>query len=172
MSLDRNTHQGWYAERYVSALAAAAGLTVAKSEPDVTGDDYTIAFKGLLGGMKHPKIDVQVKSWSESQKHNADGCWQYPMKAAHFNNLAGSNYSLPRYLILVVVPNDWTDYALATPHELRLRYAAYWASLQDREEVDVAVRKTVRVPVPVANLLTMHTLRALLDPGSPIRARG
>jgi hypothetical protein len=64
MGLDRNQHQGLFGESFVRVLASAAGLIVARAELDVTGEDLTISYKGVLGHTRHPKIGVQVKSWS------------------------------------------------------------------------------------------------------------
>jgi hypothetical protein len=62
MGLDPNQHQRLFGESFVRALASAAGLIVSRAELDVTGDDFTISYKGVLGNTRHPKSDVQVKS--------------------------------------------------------------------------------------------------------------
>jgi hypothetical protein len=66
------------------------------------GEDFTITGKGVVAGKRHPKIDVQIKSWSNPAGKGVD--WGYPMRVEHFNELAGEDYSLPRFLIVVIVP--------------------------------------------------------------------
>lgn len=171
MVLNRNTHQGMFGELFFAVLASAAGLSLAKNFPDEDGSDFTVTLKGEHRGSMHPKVDVQVKSWTHrkaTQKFK-NGLWHYRMKAKHFNNLAGTNFSLRRFLILVVVPDEWANYATTSPDAVRLQYAAYWMSLRDRDRVDSAKQATVAVPVPVANQLTVPALRDLVIPQHPAR---
>jgi Domain of unknown function (DUF4365) len=162
--LERNQHQGLYGESFVRVLASAAGLTVARADLDITGDDFTISRKGVLGGTRHPKIDVQVKSWSRRRAEYRDGHWRYSMKASHFNELAGTDFPLPRYLILVIVPDSWPDYTSTNPDSVVLRHAAYWMALHDRDRVDQTSTVKVAVQVPIENLLTADALQALMVP--------
>lgn len=169
MGLDPNQHQGLFGESFVRVLASAAGLIVARAELDVTGDDFTISHKGLLGDTRHPKIDVQVKSWSRRRAVWKEGHWRYTMKAKHFNELAGTGFALPRFLVLVIVPDDCADYATTRHDVVELKHAAYWLSLQDRQPVDGAPDRKIPVDVPGTNRLTVDALRALLTPGAPAR---
>lgn len=163
MALDPNQHQGVFGEAFVAVLATAAGLTVSRPYPDVTGEDFTLGHKGRLVGRRHPKIDVQVKSWSRSQATWRDGVWKYRMQANHFNDLADSALPLRRYLFLVIVPADATQYAVGGEGQLILSHAAYWVHLQGRDLVDPSVQATVSVDVPATNLLTVDSLRDLIE---------
>ena len=167
MGLDRNQHQGLFGESFVRVLASAAGLIVSRAELDVAGEDFTISHKGVLGATRHPKIDVQVKSWSHQCAVRRDGHWKYRMRARHFNELAGTDFALPRFLVLVIVPADCADYATTRHDVVELKHAAYWLSLQDRQPVNGAPDATVPVDVPEANLLTVEALRALMTPDGP-----
>lgn len=169
VGLDPNQHQGLFGESFVRVLASAAGLIVARAELDVTGDDFTISHKGMLGSTRHPKVDVQVKSWSRRRAVWEGGHWKYQMRARHFNELAGRNFALPRFLVLVIVPDDSADYAITRADTVELKHAAYWLSLQDHQQVHTAPDTKVAVDVPGTNLLTVDSLRALLAPGAPAR---
>lgn len=162
MGLDPNQHQGLFGESFVRVLASAAGLIVSRAELDVTGDDFTISHKGVLGRVRHPKIELQVKSWSRRRAVWQGGHWQYQLRARHFNELAGADFALPRFLVLVIVPDDWTDYATVSPDSVHLKYAAYWRSLRDDKRVTVDPDTKVPVHVPRANLLTVDALRAMM----------
>lgn len=150
-------------------LASAAGLTVARAEPDVTGDDFTIGHKGVVGNIRHPKIDVQVKSGSRPGADCKDGHWKYRMQAKHFNELAGTDFVLPRFLVLVIVPGHSADYATASHDVLVLKHAAFWLSLEDRQPVNRAPDTKVPVDVPIDNLLTVDVLRTLMAPADSAR---
>lgn len=169
VGLDPNQHQGYFGESFVRVLASAAGLIVAKADIDVTGDDFTISHKGTIGRTRHPKIDVQVKTWSRRRAVWRDQHWNYALKAQHFNELAGTDFPLYRYLFLVIVPDDWADYATVGSDSVHLKYAGYWQSLRDLDRVDVAPDTKVPVRVPDANLLTVDALRALMAPAVPAR---
>lgn len=160
--MNRNVHQGSYGEGLVYALAAAAGLTASRPHLDVDGVDWLIARPGASGTIRSPKIEVQVKTWSqagETVEH-----WQGRLDANHFNALAGAGFMVPRFLVAVVVPTDAADYADCDPARLALRHAAYWLSLADHDVLPSgdADRTRVQVRVPKRNLLTVATLTALV----------
>lgn len=161
LSLERNVHQGHFGEHFTRVLAAAAGLTVSKPDPDYGGIDLRIGYPGTFGKLRHPSIDVQIKSWSRpegTEKH-----WSYPgLSQTQFNELAGP-FRCPRFLILVVVPFDAAEYAHADHDFLRLSRAAYWASFHDHDIIEAASNdKRHRVHIPRDNLVTTKTLRDLL----------
>lgn len=63
-----------------------------------------IASPGTMGTVRSPKIEVQVKTWSRPAD-DAES-WVYRLKRRHFNALAGPGFIVPRYLIVVFVPED------------------------------------------------------------------
>jgi hypothetical protein len=169
-SLDRNHHQGWYGECFVRALAAAAGLRVAKPEPDVDGIDFH--FSWISRGYDDYTIArVQVKSWSTPRE--SDQGWRFRLSETHFNALAGDT-AIPVYLFLVVVPPKAQDYTRADHDWLRLGRAGYWVSLAHRPRI-ATPRPNQHVPVyvPKQNLLSVESLTALCEgPAGPARLTG
>ncbi|WP_280265624.1 DUF4365 domain-containing protein [Nocardia wallacei] len=159
--LDRNQHQGHYGEAFVQALAAAAGLQVAKPQPDCTGVDLQLTVPSEYNG-DFPQIQVQVKSWSVPKER--DDSWRYhKLNEMQFDALAGRRI-WPRYLFLVVVPGHSDEYAVASTSSLALAHAAYWVSLADEPRLEHPSRDRHRtVSVPKGNLLTVRTLQALFD---------
>jgi hypothetical protein len=155
--LDQRTHQGYYGEAFVRVLAASAGLVVSRADLDVTGEDFTIGLPGLRGTLRHPRIEVQVKSWCRPS--GSASSWRYRMRIEHFNELAGDRFYLPRYLFLVVVPDDVRKYTSVAADALQLHHAGYWASFADQAPVTGA--RTTTVDVPRKNLLNAATLRSL-----------
>lgn len=143
-------------------LAASAGLVVSRPDVDATGEDFVIGCPGFRGSTRHPKIEVQVKSWSNPAGN--DQFWRYRMKATHYNEIAGNDFYLPRFLFVIIVPTEASLYAKAESDALRLYYAGYWASFRDQQ--CVAGVQTVTVDVPKRNLLTAESLRSLF-PGEP-----
>jgi hypothetical protein len=172
MELNRNQHQGLFGESYIQVLASAAGLTVARKNLDVDGVDFTIGYVGDLGSMRHPEIQVQVKTWAHRSAVWRDGGWKYRLRAKHFNELAGRRFMLPRFLVLVVVPDEWTDYAVVREGVTELSHCAYWRSVLDHDPVNLDPAAMIPVDVPGANLLTVEALLALMKPDTPARREG
>lgn len=165
MCLDQNNWQGWYGDSFVQVLAAAAGLTASKQQPDCTGIDFQITTTHLVQD-DYPQIQAQVKSWSAPKITN--GFWSYRgLTEKRFNALAGGNWRIPRLLFLVVVPHDGS-YARADDHMLRLSHAAYWISLGDVGKIaQPSCERRVQVLIPMSNLLTVETLTDLCEHRHP-----
>jgi hypothetical protein len=161
--LDQRTRQGYYGESFVRVLAASAGLVVSRADLDVTGEDFTVGYPGQLGSLRHPKIEVQIKSWSRPQGDVTN--WRYRMRADHYNELAGGMFYLPRFLFLVIVPDDPDRYTTVSDDALCLHRAGYWASFVKKPQVNGA--QSLTVDVPRRNLLTPASLRGLFTTTIP-----
>jgi hypothetical protein len=157
-----HNHQGDFGEQFVRALATAANLNVSNSR-DRLGIDWELTYPGRGGTRKFPQIQVQVKCWSKPK--GAGESWRYPLRVQNYNLLSGRDYYHPRFLFLVVVPEDSDEWVEATHEGLLLRHAAYWACFHDHDEL-TGKKKDDRltVSVPKANLLTTETLHGLFGP--------
>ncbi|GIE33950.1 hypothetical protein Ait01nite_069950 [Actinoplanes italicus] len=162
MSYGKYNHQGYFGECFVRVLASAAGLIAGQQDVDHTGVDFSIDFPGTRGTVRFPKIEAQVKSWSSPK--GTDQHWHYPMDVNHYNSLAGEGFAVSRYLFLIIVPSDTSQYAQVDETAMRLSHCGYWASLRDSPVIDQGVQRHVTVHVPKRNLLTVKGLRSLLDP--------
>jgi hypothetical protein len=160
MRYGRYNHQGYFAECFVRTLASAAGLIAGELDVDVTGVDFYINLPGARGTTRYPKIEVQVKSWC-NPRGDAES-WRYPMEVRHFNDLAGDQFEVRRFLFLVIVPSESVHYAAVETEALQLRHCGYWASLADREPLDELVQRRTTVHVPKQNMLTVPALQALM----------
>jgi hypothetical protein len=78
--------------------------------------------------------------------------------------LVDPGFTLPRFLFVVIVPDEWAEYAVNEVGKLVLRHCAYWVSLSHLDVVDPAEKGSVTVDVPIANLLTVDSLHALVHP--------
>jgi hypothetical protein len=161
LPIDANTHQGYFAEALVAAIAAAAGLDVMFPRLG-HGIDLNIYQPGPKGSATSKQMTLQVKSWSTGTL-NDDGTFHYPLEVPAYNFLAGGGHDVRHYLAMCIVPASSDLYADVTDTQALLRHAAYWLSLRD-ETPDVTLnplsRKTVRIPK--AHLLTPDTITHLL----------
>ena len=123
MALQVNVHQGLHGEGFIYAMACAAGFTAAKMSVDVDGVDWLIAYPGPKGTTRSPKIEMQVKTWSNPVL--VDGFYKYRIKIQHYNHLAGPGFQLPRFLALVIVPSDPGQYAVCDYENMKLGMSAY-----------------------------------------------
>lgn len=164
--LDARNHQGKFGQDYIRVLASAAGLLVYTPDLDYNGVDLLIRWPGRVGAAASPAIDVQVKSWSSPRRsaaaYNFNG-----LNEKQFNKLAGQ-FTVPRYLFLVVVPRSVAAYSEVLTDGMLLRYQAFYVSLRSEDPVKEPSGKRRRVvQVPIANVLTAGTLRTLMHHGLP-----
>lgn len=163
MPLDPNGHQGLYGEAYLYTLASAAGLLTSRMNLDRDGVDWQFAHPGPRGTKRSPKLEVQVKSCSAPEREGDH--WKYRLKARHFNNIAGPGFDVPRFLALVVVPQQADLYAQCDTHAMKLSHAAYWASFANEPlaPADSTSPDSLTVRVSTRNLITTTTLIRLID---------
>lgn len=161
--LEARRLQGKFGEDYVRVLASAAGLLVYTYDLDGDGIDLGFRFPGRVNRVASPAIEAQVKTWSKPSGRAGD--WHFDgLNEVQFNKLAGDDYSVRRFLFLVLVPPDARDYASLSTDGMLLRHLGYFISLRDAapiEHPDSRRRRPVRVPK--ANVLTVATLRKLTD---------
>ncbi|MFH8756598.1 DUF4365 domain-containing protein [Streptomyces atroolivaceus] len=161
VAMGDNNHKGDFGEQFVRALATAANLNVSSSR-DRLGVDWELTYPGRGGTRKYPQIQAQVKCWNRPE--DAGGSWRYPLRVHNYNLLSGRDFYIPRFLFLVVVPEDTGEWVEATHEGLLLRHAAYWACFHDHQNTDRPKESRLTVSVPKANLLTTETLHGLFGP--------
>ncbi|MET1073241.1 MAG: DUF4365 domain-containing protein [Umezawaea sp.] len=168
--LDARNHQGKFGADYVRALASGAGLLWAEDDVDLDGIDLCIKMPGRTPRGFSPRIDVQIKTVSTAVPRHGmidfDGLDQ-----AQFNKLAGDDFVVPRYLFVVHVPPKAHLYTDLSTAGLLLRHIGYHHSLRDRTPFPAPDRRSrTRVKIPLGNVLTTTSLRALIADGAPAPA--
>lgn len=160
--MNKNVHQGLHGEGFIQALANAGGFTTSRMNLDLEGVDLQIAHPGAQGTSRSPRVEIQVKTSASPEIR--DGAIRHRLQMAHFNNLAGEGFQIPRFLAVVSVPADFTRFAVCTDDHMRLATAAYWLSLADREVHPTGEGHpgSILVEVPLRNLLSVNALRCLL----------
>nr|WP_281280972.1 DUF4365 domain-containing protein [Actinocorallia herbida] len=168
MGLGGGNRQGKFAEDYVRVLASAAGLLVYTYDLDLDGIDLGLRYPGRAGRVASPAIEVQVKSWSRPRV--GEGRLVYDgLDEVQFNKLVDGPFSVPRFLFLVVMPRADGAYTRVETDGLMLRQLAYFHDLSGERAVARPDKgKQRRVRVPLGNVLTERSLRALV--GAPERA--
>lgn len=163
--LDAQNHQGKFGQDYIRALASAAGLLVYEYDLDRVGIDLGFRFPGQPGGLASPAIEVQVKT-SSNPKMAGDE-WLYDgLTEQQFNWLAGPDFTVPRYLFLLPVPNNRNEYVRFETGGMLLHYLAFYLSLENEQPITgPSTTRRRKVRVPLGNVLTIKSLlRLLFDP--------
>lgn len=159
--LDPNRHQGKFGEDYVRVLASAAGLIVMKEDIDATGVDLGFRAHSEHARARFPTIEAQVKTCSTPEIRSGILVFR-ELSETQFNMLAGSDFTVPRFLFVICVPRDHQSYAVLSSEGVMLQRLGYFISLETEtpiENPDRRRRRTVRLPL--GNVLTTSSLHRL-----------
>ena len=140
---------------YVQAVTARSGHELTIRRVDYRGIDGTVE-NPLLRGVN--RVDFQLKSTTVFDIRNTDII--YDLRVQNYNLLA-SERDIPRVFILFIMPRDETQWLVQSPEELCLRKCAYWYSLMGEDPS--SNRSTVRISVPLTNVLDEGGLRDIFD---------
>lgn len=142
---------------YVCAVAGFAGYTVSVEDFDRDGIDLRVH----AGGRLSPTIGLQLKATERLGDTLRDGNYRY-------NDLPARNYErlirpsqVPRYLVLLALPSDESDWLAVSVDRLLMQRCAYWVSLSGAAETDN--RATVTVSIPPGNLFDPNALQQMLE---------
>ncbi|WP_433197344.1 DUF4365 domain-containing protein [Nocardia sp. CA-107356] len=160
--LDQNNHQGKFGADYIRVLASAAGLIWSQDDVDLDAVDLCLKLPGRTPRGFSPRIDVQVKTVRKLDV--SDGLINYSrLSYAQFNKLAGTDFTVPRYLFVVHVPPSIALYADLSTYGLLLRHIGYYVSLSDQPPLPTSdPNRHIRVKIPLSNVLTAESLRSLV----------
>jgi len=165
MELSQRKEQ--FSNAYLRAVAAAAGCSVAKPEPDEDKIDWNIRSTEGQGLIRSPSVEIQLKC-TELDTRDCDTL-RYELDVETHGKLRDDYALVPRILVVVLVPPDPADWLLQSEEELAMRRCGYWLSLRD--EPPSSNRATVTVNLPRTQLFTVEALHQMLQTishGGPI----
>jgi len=156
-----------FSDAFMEAVAAVAGYVLEKPATDVYKIDWNLAAPGVEGTRKCPMLGVQLRSVGRD-RHSGDHL-PFDLDVDTYNCLRGDEWSVPRILVVVMVPKRIERWLRHTESELALRRCAYWVSL--RTAAPTTNTTTVRVQVPRAQVLSPAQLEQIMqtiaDGGAP-----
>ncbi|MGW1105528.1 DUF4365 domain-containing protein [Streptomyces sp. NPDC002540] len=174
MALNREVRQGRYGEVFFQAIVTAAGMTAQKLQEDDYMMDFFVGHPGPLAGLvKNPMIGVQVKCSRKARMTSSTV--NHGLKAKYYNELAkpASEFALPTFLVVVLVPDDNDAWMNASEERLALHRAAYWTCLHDApQRSDLHDDSQVTVSVPRENLLNKEALLQMFAVADQLRIQG
>ncbi|GGA47910.1 DUF4365 domain-containing protein [Okeania sp. KiyG1] len=161
--MDINSRKEYFSYAYIRAVAAVAGYSVEeKSRPmDNAGIDLTIESPGEIGLSLFPKVDAQVKCTSSNNisKIEADTI-NFRLPRKNYDTLRGES-TVPLILIVVLVPDKFTEWMTISQEECVMRKCGYWASLKG--EPSTKNKETVTVKLSRKKLFTPDNLSKIME---------
>lgn len=140
---------------YLQAVAALAGYDCTAPRSDYDSIDAIVSSRTGV----RPKLEFQVKCTSVDLAPDAvDFPFNLPVKT--YDDLRLKEVIVPRYLLVVVVPEAPGDWIRLNERRLNLRRCGYYASLRDRPATPNLHSVTVRMHR--ANQLTPGALGSLM----------
>ncbi|WP_175869820.1 DUF4365 domain-containing protein [Burkholderia sp. BCC0397] len=150
---------------YVCALAAHAGLNRTSSSVDDDSIDVAFKSKGYHGHLvRSPQIEFQLKCTSQNLVDLDGEVIRFPLPRKNYDDLRGADFASPRYLAVLLVPEDVEHWIGHNDEHIELHKNCYWLSLRDYEPTDNT--NTVTVSIPLHQRLTTGTLKAMMDRAS------
>ena len=148
---------------YMCALAAHAGLNKVTAAVDDDSIDVSFKSRGFVQRkVRSPQIEFQLKC--TSQNLVVGDVIKFPLSRKNYDDLRGTDFAVPRYLAVLVVPPDVAEWVLHNEEHIALFNNCYWMSLRDAESTENDVSVTINVPL--AQRLTSDTLRQMIDRAS------
>lgn len=156
--MDINQRKQLLSRSYVGAIAAQIGLRSAIPDVDDDSVDLILQGRGFSSVIRNPQIEVQLKCTELDKGCTEFFSFQLPVK--NYNDLRGDDLICPRYLFVLVVPQDsnyWLSYE--TDH-LKIKYKCYWVSLKNLDETNN--ENSITIKIPRKNLLTAASLKSIM----------
>lgn len=147
---------------FVNAIAAQAGLNNAQLSVDDDSVDLMLVGKGFSGNIRNPQLQIQLKC--TSQNLVKDKTLNFPLSKKNYDDLRGDDILCPRYLVVLIVPNEVDEWANLGDNELILRNSCYWISL--RNHPDSTNTSKVTIKIPLKQKLTKEVLVDLMNSAS------
>jgi hypothetical protein len=132
-----------FSHAYVQAIAAVAG--VAWSIPSVDDDSVDISLhkRGGNGSIRSPRLDLQLKCKATQSPSEAE--FSHSLKIKNYDDLRDPFVQIPRLLVVVLVPDDLTDWLCCSESELVMRRCGYWLNLRGLPASGNATSQTVQL---------------------------
>ena len=151
--MDLNTRKERFSLAYINAVAARAGYQVV--EPPVDRDSVDGILMGDFG--RRPRVDFQAKATSRDLARGDSITFPLPIK--NYDDLRADTRT-PRLLIVVMMPDDESEWLRQSNDELCLRHCGYWLSLANM--LSVGNTDNVTVQIPLANIFSSSQLTDLM----------
>jgi hypothetical protein len=157
--MDLNLQKEQFSNAYLRAVAAAAGFQVYKPDPDIDKSDWVVAAPGPKRTVRSPKMEIQLKCTSREVLHAEHLAFFVDLET--YDNLRDPSHMVPRILVVVVVPDEVTDWLVHSEENLALHHCGYWFSLRDMPPSENKTGQTIHIPR--AQQFTVDALTGMME---------
>jgi hypothetical protein len=155
--LPLNERKRAFSMAYLRAVSAVVGYSVSVPESDY--DSVDLIVRSRQG--KRMGLEFQVKC---SARDDLRGdAFPFSLSKKNYDDLRADSI-LPRYLLVVLVPDDIGFWLRQNERLMLYRRCGYWTSLRSLEPRPD--QDSITVPIARANILTPDALRALMARGT------
>ena len=157
--MDINQQKEQFSLAYLHVVATAAGYKLSDPRVDDESVDVIIGQSGGEGTVRSPRLEVQLKC-TERDVLREDGV-HFQLKRKNYDDLREPDVMVPRILIVMLVPEDTSEWLNTVPEEeLCLRCCAWWMPLVgEGERLGV---ESPTVVLPRQNLFNPDALRMIM----------
>ncbi|MBR8251684.1 DUF4365 domain-containing protein [Burkholderia cenocepacia] len=143
---------------YVRAIAAQAGFNPSELDVDDDSVDLELSGRGFTGVLRNPKVQFQLKC--TSQDLVSGDVIKFPLSRKNYDDLRGADLVCPRYLAVLLVPDDPTYWVEHHAEHMSMHNACFYVSLRDQPSTTNST--TVTVDIPLSQRLTTDSLMHLM----------
>jgi len=148
-----------FQEAYVRSVAAAAGCVIGRPEID-EGIDLSLTHRAENhNGDGVARLEVQMKATAVSMPQDCAFVSSSISRDRH-NYFCSENPTVPKIVVIMVMPKNPANWLDATSEALLLRNCAYWVNLEGNSEV--ATNK-VTIKAPTSQPFTDVALCGIMD---------
>ncbi len=158
--MTREHRQEALCRAYVQAVAAQAGVTWSKPDPDY-GIDLSLRLVSPVEGRRRDvgaQIDLQLKSTTRAIVSETEVICDLDVDT--YNDLRDVDRPTFLVLVLFVMPADEALWLSQASEQLCLRHCAYWISL--RGLPPTTATSSIRITIPRTNIFSVEALTHLL----------
>jgi hypothetical protein len=161
--LPRNQRQEALSRAYVRAIAARAGAICGDMVQDFGTDMFLrgVEQSGQQYFDNGPQVDLQLKSTSRAEVREIEVLHDVEVRA--YDWLRQDSVIQPRFLVLLVLPEDESQWLTQSIDEMILRRCAFWLSL--RGAAPTGNESTIRITIPRTNVFSVSTVRGWMGEG-------
>jgi Domain of unknown function (DUF4365) len=157
--MDLSAQKEQFSNAYLQSIASTAGFSLYKPMVDDDSVDWGIAAQIRTGIVIAPRLELQLKSTARTLQ-TADSI-RYPLKLKNYDDLRLDGFSIPRILVVLLLPEQSPNWLRQTDDETCLQVGAYWISLRGLPTTTNST--TVTLQIPRANLFTSANLQAMME---------
>jgi hypothetical protein len=150
-------------EAYLMSIASVGNVTVNPFKHDEYGTDTILQKRVTLpdGRECDVNLNVQLKSTSSHNEYRIDGSdIKYTLKVANYRALTMQS-TYPKCLILLLLPDNQTEWVEQSVDELILKKCMYWVSLDGLGETKN--EETVTISIPLDHYLDSSALGLIMQ---------